>query len=137
MSVEKFQRPIVAPSFTPEPSTTSLANLATGTDGQIPIAATGGPTCYQSLSGDITVTKFGVTTVGAKKVVAAKMNVFLDSQVQGTGNPQNVAHGLGVVPAIVLVVPTDGGTVAYGVHTSTNVVFTGTVSDHFDVVALA
>jgi hypothetical protein len=65
------------------------------------------------------------------------MNVFHAAQVSGTGSAQSVAHGLGVAPAFVMIVPTDGGTVTYGTHTSTNVVFTGTISDHFDVLALA
>ena len=43
--------------------------------------------------------------------------------------------GLGAVPAGVLCVPTDGGTVTYGTHTATNVVVTVTNAKHFDVLA--
>jgi hypothetical protein len=53
----------------------------------------------------------------------------------GTGASQNIAHGLGAVPAGVICIPTDGGTVTYGTHTSTNVVVTATNAKHFDVLA--
>ena len=53
----------------------------------------------------------------------------------GNGIRQNVAHGLGAVPAGVMCIPTDGGTVTYGTHTSTNVVVTVTNAKHFDVLA--
>jgi predicted RecA/RadA family phage recombinase len=48
------------------------------------------------------------------------------TQQTGTGSSQNIAHGLGVVPTKVLVIPQDNATtsVTYGSHTSTNVVVT-------------
>jgi hypothetical protein len=61
--------------------------------------------------------------------------LFFSSQVVGTGSSQNVAHGLGAVPAGVVAVPTDGGTVTYGTHTSTNVVVNVTSGKHVDVIA--
>jgi formylmethanofuran:tetrahydromethanopterin formyltransferase len=61
--------------------------------------------------------------------------VFVAKQQAGTGASQNIAHGLGAVPAVVLAIPTDGGTVVYGTHTSTNVVVTVTSGKKFDVVA--
>jgi len=60
---------------------------------------------------------------------------FFASQQVGTGSSQNVAHGLGATPAGVMCIPTDGGTVTYGTHTSTNVVVTVTNAKHFDVLA--
>ena len=61
--------------------------------------------------------------------------VYLGSQKVGTGAAQNIAHGLGAVPAGVIAIPTDAGTVTYGTHTSTNVVITGTLNGHFDILA--
>ena len=72
MGYEKHKRPLVAPSFTPNPTGIALADLAQGTDGQLPIAQTGLATAYKSTSGDVTIDKNGVLTVGAGKVTGAK-----------------------------------------------------------------
>jgi len=65
----------------------------------------------------------------------SKGKVFIANQQTGTGASQNIAHGLGAAPAAVLAIPTDGGTVVYGTHTSTNAVVTVTAGKKFDVVA--
>lgn len=66
-------------------------------------------------------------------------NDFKSAEQTGTGAPQNVAHGLGVVPNLVLVIPTEltGGAydVAEGTHTDTNVVVTVTNGEKFVVYA--
>lgn len=133
----KFKQALLAPSFTPSPSGIQLADLAHGTDGQIPIAATGGSTAYHALSGDVTNDKLGATTIGAGKVTLAKAAAFFSAQVSGTGSAQNVAHGLGATPSAVLIVPTDGGTAVPGTHDGTNVKFTGTSGKKFDILAWA
>mgnify|MGYP006273520625 CR=1 FL=1 len=136
MGKEKFKRPVVAPSFTPEPSGIPLADLAQGTDGQIPVAHTGNPTAYHAVSGDATLTNAGVLTVGANKITAAKLHKFAAHNVSATGSSQNVAHGLGVIPSLVLIIPEDGGSVTYGSHDSTNVVFTGGSGKHYTILAI-
>jgi len=65
----------------------------------------------------------------------SKGKTFFASQQVGTGANQNLAHGLGAVPAGVMAVPTDGGTIAYGAHTATNVVVDCTSGKHYDVLA--
>lgn len=139
MGVEKFRRPVVAPSFTPETGGISLSDLAQGTDGQVPIAATSAATAYHALSGDVTMTNAGVTTIGANKVTAAKVKLFYSASVTGTGSPQNIAHGLGVVPTVVIT-PFTGTTalqaITYGTHTTTNIVLTCTLGATFAVFAV-
>jgi hypothetical protein len=78
-------------------------------------------------------------------VTKAKAAVFFSSEQTATGSAQNVAHGLGAVPAGVLVVPTEHpGTpdtgafdIAEGTHTTTNVVVTVTANVKFKVFAWA
>jgi len=77
-------------------------------------------------------------------VTVAKMRVFKSVELTGTGSAQNVAHGLAVVPGLVMVYPTDTSAETEGVyvasegtHTSTNVVVTVTSGKKFRVVAFA
>lgn len=60
----------------------------------------------------------------------AKAKVFFSTEQTGNGNPQNVAHGLGAIPAAVLIVPSDcpdsAWALAQGAHDATNVVVTAT-----------
>ncbi|HEY4359406.1 MAG TPA: hypothetical protein VGN17_00455 [Bryobacteraceae bacterium] len=138
MGIQKFKRGVVAPSFTPALSGIPLADLAHGTDGQIPVAQTSAATTYRAVSGDVTMTSLGATTIGAGKVTKAKMKVFTANSVSGTGSAQNVAHGLGTTPTFVIITSPDGGTLTYGTHDGTNVKFTaGDNSHHFDVIAFA
>lgn len=75
-------------------------------------------------------------------VAASATSAFQSSEQTGTGSAQNVAHGLGRAPGIVIVYPTDTSpstlgsyTVSLGTHTSTNVVLTVTSGKKFIVVA--
>ena len=70
-----------------------------------------------------------------KGIFLSKGKFFFASQQAGTGAAQNIAHGLGAVPAGVVAIPTDGGTVTYGAHTSTNVIVNCTSAKKFDVIA--
>src|ERR1044072_1514276 len=77
-------------------------------------------------------------------VTKSKAAVFFSTEQTGTGAAQNVAHGLGVIPAGVLIVPTDltpatvgSYSVVEGTHTTTNVVVTVTLSKKFKVFAWA
>lgn len=71
-------------------------------------------------------------------------NVFVSTEQTGTGSAQNIAHGLGVTPALVLVAPTDLSaatvgliTVVEGTHDATNVVVTVTSGKKFKVLVIA
>jgi hypothetical protein len=60
----------------------------------------------------------------------------------GTGSSQNIAHGLGVVPSLVLASvynsdSIDTWTVVEGVHDATNLKFTVTSGVGYKVIALA
>lgn len=95
--------------------------------------------------GTITVPDGSVTTakLANTAVTKAKSLMFVSAELTGTGSAQNVAHGLGVVPAAVLVVPTDTSpatvgqyTAVEGSHTSTNVIVTVTTGKKFKVWAM-
>lgn len=84
----------------------------------------------------------GVTVDGCliKDGRAAKVTApFKSTERTGTGSAQNVAHGLGAAPSVVLVLPTEltGGAydMAEGSHDATNVVVTVTTGEKFIVVA--
>jgi hypothetical protein len=87
-----------------------------------------------------------VTTakIAANAVTVAKMSVFKSTEQTGTSSNQNIAHGLGVVPGLVIVYPTDTNVattgdyiVIEGTHTTTNVVVNVTTGKKFRVVAFA
>ncbi len=67
--------------------------------------------------------------------------VFKSAELTGTGASANTAHGLGVVPSLVWVVPSDltGGpfVVAYGAHDATNTKTTVTTGEKYRVYAIA
>jgi hypothetical protein len=73
MGYEKHKRSLTAPSFVPSPTGIALADLAHGTDGQLPVAQTGAATAYKSTSGDVTINKDGVTAIGAGKVLESML----------------------------------------------------------------
>ena len=75
-------------------------------------------------------------------VVFAKAKAFVSAEQIGNGTAQSIAHGLGVIPAAVLIVPTDTApatigdyTAVEGTHTSTNVVVTVTSGKKYKVMA--
>lgn len=91
-----------------------------------------------------------VTTakLAAGAVTLAKAKAFVSGQVSATGSAQNVAHGLGVAPSLVMVVPVGGHdngggagdyfpVITPGSHTTTNVVVTVTAGSKFQVLAWA
>jgi hypothetical protein len=106
------------------------------------------PDNAENLMGEAAVADGAVTTakLAALAVTKAKALVFFSAEVTATGASQNVAHGLGVVPAGVLIVPTkghDGAGAAgtefpdstEGVHTTTNVLVTVEAGAKFKVMA--
>jgi len=87
------------------------------------------------------INALAVTTakIAANAVSVAKMQVFKSAELTGTGAAQNAAHGLGVIPGLVMIFPTNlsGGVyvLVEGTHTITNVVVTVTSGEKFMVVA--
>jgi len=89
---------------------------------------------------DIQPGAVGTTQLAAGAVTKAKTKQFISTVQTGTGASQNIAHGLGVVPTLVLVAPYTTST-AYscveGSHTNVNVVVTVTAAATFKVLAWA
>ncbi len=87
----------------------------------------------QIATGAITTAK-----IAAAAVSKAKASVFASVEQTGTGAPQNVAHSLAAVPALVLVSVTesDGNAfdVAEGAHDATNAIVTVTAGVKFKVL---
>lgn len=96
------------------------------------------------------ILNLNVTTakLAAAAVTKAKAAVFISAELTGTGASQNVAHGLGVAPTLVMLVPTAGHNGAgaagiqmpvltEGVHTTTNVLATVSTAAKFKVMAWA
>lgn len=82
---------------------------------------------------------YAVGVLYAKAQALAPAGVFLSTEQTGNGAPQNVAHGLGVVPSLVFAIPSDqtGGifAIVYGSHTSTNAIVTATTGEKYRVIA--
>ena len=110
----------------------TAAASATEPDGSLHLRTNG------DLSQRISGTWRAVLTGGrASRIVAP----FKSTVQTGTGSAQNVAHGLGVVPSLVMIIGYDltGGAyvVTEGTHTSTNVVVTVTNGEKYVVIAYA
>lgn len=80
----------------------------------------------------------------AAPVTFAATQMFVSNEQTGDGTEQDVAHGLGAVPAGVLIVPTDTAPVtagdytsAQGTHDATNVKVTVTTGKKYVVWAMA
>lgn len=104
--------------------------------GSAALIQTDGTSALGGASGDATV-RVRLNGVRAKAV-------FKSTEATGTGSAQNIAHGLGVAPTLVIFYPSDTSVstagvyvVTEGVHTSTNVVVTVTTSKKFFAVAYA
>jgi len=79
------------------------------------------------------------TATSASTLAAA--GAFTSTQQTGTGAPQNVPHGFGAAPRLVMVFVSDSGatgiyTLVPGTHTTTNCVFTVTTGVKFYVQAI-
>lgn len=93
---------------------------------------------------DATPTKVLFVDFDWSQSVKGHNRIFISAEQTGTGSAQNVAHGLGVIPAAVFIAPTDltpatvgSYSVTEGTHTTTNVVVTVTTSKKFKVLAIA
>lgn len=74
----------------------------------------------------------------------AAQKTFISAERTATGSAESIAHGLGAVPAFVVVIPTDTSpvtigvfTVTEGVHTNVNAIVTVTASKKFKVMVFA
>lgn len=74
-------------------------------------------------------------------ITAAKIKQFVSVEITGTGAALTTPHGLGVIPSIVLAIPTNGlasaTAITYGTHTSTNCVITATTGAKYKILAIA
>jgi hypothetical protein len=116
----------------PTISASTAAASATEPDGSLHLRTNG------DLSQRISGTWRAVLTGGrASRIVAP----FKSTVQTGNGSAQSVAHGLGVVPSLVMIIGYDltGGAyvVTEGTHTSTNVVVTVTNGEKYVVIAYA
>lgn len=131
-----------------DPSTVIASDVADGavTNSKI---ADGAVTTAKLAADSVATAKIANSAVTTAKVAdgavtVAKMKAFKSSEQTGTGVAQNIAHGLGSTPALVIVYPTDTSVVTEGVyvvsegtHTSTDVVVTVTSGKKYVVVAFA
>ncbi len=122
------------------------AQVVTPAGEKIPLLAlvglnsVGAPVPFKPLSA-------GAADTAAVAALATKVTgKFQSAPVTATGSSQNVAHGLGVVPTLVLIAAYDntaaGSTpfafsIEEGAHDSTNVKVTATVGLVFKVIAFA
>ncbi len=77
--------------------------------------------------------------VANSSIQASKLDYFKSTEQTGTGTAQNIAHGLGRTPALVLVIPTELtgiGSIVEGTHDGTNVVVTAVSGDKYKVFAI-
>ncbi len=79
--------------------------------------------------------------IAATAVDDTKLDFFASVDVSGTGSSQNIAHGLGRTPGIVLFMLTEFADtlavdIAEGAHDGTNIVVTVTSGAKFSVLAL-
>lgn len=95
---------------------------------------------WKAMSGDATIAYTGVITIEEDAVDSTKIPLFVSTEQTGNGSAQNVAHGLGVEPATVMIllssIGTDGATYTYTKGT-TNVIVTATTGAKYFVVAIA
>jgi hypothetical protein len=81
-------------------------------------------------------------TISKQIMLESGSGLFVSTEQTGNGSAQNIAHGLGVTPSKVMIVPTDTApattgayTSAQGAHTATNVVATVTSGKKYMVIA--
>lgn len=91
--------------------------------------------------GGIQIPIKGVLSLNAAGALVKAGSKFQSTVQTGTGAVQNIAHGLGVVPSLVLVSIYDTNGVALphaileGVHTTTNLLVTVTTNVKYKVIA--
>ena len=90
------------------------------------------------VEGDLTVS--GTTTANASTATKLAAASYFTSEIQtGDGSPQNIPHGLGVVPSVVnvMILSTPGNpAIVRGTTTSTNVVVTTAATVTYYVTAI-
>lgn len=125
----------------PQELRNKLASLCDGSvdDSDLPPASV---TTAKIADGALTADATGRAKMADGFVTFAKTRQFISTEVTATGSSQSVAHGLGVIPTKVLIIPselpadlTGGWDVAPGSHTTTNVVVTVTTGSKFMVMA--
>lgn len=133
-----------------QPSTSGVTGLVSSNVTPSAVSQVTGKRQHPHVLGIPTVGLVGINpTTGAIQAFSAGTassvsGKFQSAVIVATGSAQNVAHGLGVVPSLVLIAPYDntasGSTpftfqIAEGTHTITNVVLTATAGLKFKVIA--
>lgn len=112
-------------------------------DGATLSVATGGS--FEPASGTLVLPNGSIETaaLATKAVTFSKADAFLSAIETGTGSPQSIAHGLGVVPTAVIITPVSTTpssqvwAVVYGTNTTTDIVVTVTADATFLAFAWA
>ena|ERR1051326_867741 len=96
-------------------------------------------TIYQFQTSQIADGAIGNAELTDASIQSGKLSVFKSTEQTGTGSSQNVAHGLGRIPALVLVyfskVHQADDSWTEGTHDGTNCVVTVSANSKFKIVA--
>lgn len=91
--------------------------------------------------GILPVGSISTSEIADNAVTGPKINYFKSTEQTGDGSEQDIAHGLGSVPSIVLVIPSinkDGADCSFveGTHGTANVKVTATSGAKYKVFAV-
>lgn len=141
---ENLRRAVVGVGLIVKPAAGTALDASPSISAGTGAASTSEPngSVYLRTNGDIAQRISGAWVTALSGGRAARVAApFKSTEQTGNGSPQNIAHGLGVAPSLVLVIPSNltGGAyvVVEGTHTSTNVVVTVTSGEKYLVVAYA
>lgn len=141
---ENLRRALVGVGIIIKPAAGTALDASPSISAGTGVASTSEPngSLYLRTNGDITQRISGGWVTALSGGRASRVTApFKSTEQTGNGSSQNVAHGLGVVPSLVLIIPSNltGGAyvVVEGTHTSTNVLVTVTNGEKYLVVAYA
>ncbi len=128
-----------------------LFSMTVSNDPDVPDVAEVAPAAGGIAAGSITSTELASNAVTSAKIAAgavtsAKTKRFVSTEQTATGGSQSIPHGLGAIPANVLIVPSGGHdgaggagiqfpTITQGVHTGSDVLVTVSQGAKFYVEA--
>ncbi len=141
---ENLRRALVGVGIIVKPAAGTALDASPSISAGTGAASTSEPngSVYLRTNGDIAQRISGAWVTALSGGRAARVAApFKSTEQTGNGSPQNVAHGLGVTPSLVVIIPSNltGGAyvVTEGTHTSTDVVVTVTNGEKYLVVAYA
>ena len=130
MGYKVEKRPVKAPSFTPEPNGIPIADLVHGTNGQLIVGQTGAAAAWTSVTGDVSLSAAGVTSIAANIHQVASVALSAANLIAMGTTPVSIlsAPGSGkvIVPSLIVfemtrtsTAFTGGGAVSFQYHTTT------------------